>query len=178
MEKEKWLVEESSQIKIEGSSNVNEFTCQLKSPTRKDTLSISYEKEGGNIDFVKSEVYIDTRGFDCHNSMITSDLKKTLKSDQFQYITLRFISLERPTFRNFSSQQVKGVISLNIAGKTKTYHIVYRMTPKTDGTILLEGKKVINIKDFNLKTPEKLMGLIKVNEDIEVDFTMKLKPIL
>ncbi|MGK7389121.1 MAG: hypothetical protein ACNS60_02170 [Candidatus Cyclobacteriaceae bacterium M2_1C_046] len=178
VEKERWLVEESSQLLIEGSSNVNEFTCKIQSRTRKDTLTIAYDERSNRIDFVKNEVYIDTRAFDCQNAMITSDLKKTLKTDKHPYITLHFLTLQKPTFQNFSSQRVRGTIAIEIAGNTEKYAISYHMTPKTDGTILLEGKQIVNIKDFNLSTPQKLMGLIKVNEQIQVDFTMKLSPLL
>lgn len=177
-EKEKWLVEESSTLIIEGSSNVNEFTCQVEGRMREDTLTIDYDESSGTIDFIKNEVLINTRAFDCQNSMITADLKKTLNADRYPFITLKFLSLEKPAFRNFSSQKVKGTISLNIAGKTRKYIILYQMTPRTDGTLLLKGDQLININDFNLSTPGKLMGLIKVNEEIEVNFTMKLRPLL
>lgn len=178
IEKERWLVEESSRLVVEGSSNVNDFECSIQSRTRKDTLTIDYDERSQRINFVKNEVLINARTFDCQNDLITSDLKKTLKTDKYPHVTLRFLSLERPTFRNFSSQRVRGIISITIAGHTERYHINYRMTPRTDGTIILEGEQILNITDFGLTTPKKLMGLIRVNENIKVDFNMRLKPLL
>lgn len=177
-EKERWIVEESSELRIKGSSNINEFTCSIKSRSHRDTLIIDYSDNSHQITFVKNEVRININAFDCQNPIITTDLKKTLNADKYPDIILKFLSLERPTFRNFASQEVEGKIEIKIAGTVKSYPIIYQMTPKTDGTILLKGIKKIDINDFALSTPSKLMGLIKVDEEIEVDFNMTLKQLL
>lgn len=177
-EKERWLVEKSSQLIIEGSSNINEFTCKIDSRKRTDTLTIDYDDDGGNIIFIKNKVIINANNFDCGNPLITSDFKKTLKADEYNEITLYFLTLERPTFRNFSSNTVKGKIKIEIAGKAIKYDIYYKIIPSTEGTIKLEGQKKLRISEFNLSPPQKLLGLIQVNEEIEVDFNMLLTPIL
>lgn len=177
-EKERWIVEESSAMRVKGSSNVNKFTCSIESRTKKDTLSIDYAEGYGHINFVKNEVNIEARAFDCQNKLITSDMQETLKADKYPFITLTFLSIEKPTFQNFSSQSVKGKIRITIAGESNVYPIKYDMTPGTDGSILLKGKKEINIEDFDLEAPSKMFGMIQVDELIEVNFNMLLKQLL
>jgi hypothetical protein len=52
---------------------------------------------------------------------------------------------------------------------TRKYRIDCSITQCSDN-IVLKGEEVILLSDFRLKPPEKLMGLVKVNNEISVDF--------
>jgi len=177
-EKERWLVQKSSKLAIEGKSNVNDFVCEISGNNQTDTLTIDYDEDGGEIFFLKKKVRIGTSTFDCGNSLITQDFRETLKSDQYPFITLNFLTLDRPQFKDFSAMNVHGTVEIIIADIPREYTITYQIIPHTSGMIELNGSQTIQIKDFNLTPPTHLLGLIKVEERIKVDFNLQLTPLL
>jgi hypothetical protein len=43
-----------------------------------------------------------------------------------------------------------------------------------NGKIKLIGQKILKLSEFNIKTPSKMMGLIKVSDEIEIEFQLML----
>ena len=44
-----------------------------------------------------------------------------------------------------------------------------------DENLMINGKLKLNIKDFSLEPPKKMLGLIVVSEIIEINFKLVLK---
>ena len=177
-EKERWLVQRSSNLTIEGKSNISNFTCEIKGSNITDTLTINYEDDGGQITFVRKQIRINTISADCGNNLITNDFRETLKSDQYPDIFLNFLTLERPQLRDFSAMKVNGTIEIIIAAVARKYEVTYQIIPHTTGKIELIGSQKMKLGDFKLRPPTRLLGLLKVEEEITVDFHLQLTPLL
>jgi hypothetical protein len=67
---------------------------------------------------------------------------------------------------------VKGQVQVELAGKKKTMDISYHCTETSPQHIRLQGCKNMNFSDFELKPPRKIGGLIRINEDIKVNFNL------
>lgn len=63
-------------------------------------------------------------------------------------------------------------VEISIAGKKKQYVVPMKIvsTPAT----CFEGSLQLDINDFELQPPKKLFGMIKVKEDIEINFNLRL----
>ena len=83
---ETWIVSSASTLKVDGKTNINNFSCMVAS-YGKSTDQLVCEK---SIDGCKvtSHLTIAIALFDCHNRMMTKDLQKTLKSQQFPEMVL------------------------------------------------------------------------------------------
>lgn len=178
VEKERWLVKKSSNLSISGNSNISSFTCQLKGTNRTDTLTIDYDEKDGDITFLKKQIKIHTTFADCGNPLVTSDFKKTLRSEEYPDVLLNFLNLQRPQFHDFSAMTVHGTVEIIIASVSRKYDVTYKLTPYPTGQIDLVGSQSIKLGDFDLTPPSRLMGLLKVEEEILVDFNLQLTPIL
>src|SRR5688500_10053845 len=95
----KWAVEKNSTLRVEGESNVNTFRCDIQGYYQRDTIICFDNGQLNNPVQLKGSLRIDIFKFDCHNKLITNDLRKTLKADDHPRLVIRFLSLERvPVF--------------------------------------------------------------------------------
>jgi hypothetical protein len=169
----KWLVEPNCTMQILGRSNVNEFCCSIKGFKHCDTLVYS-SKDQAQPGIFSGKMVVDIKGFDCKHRFITSDLRKTLKADDNPNMSIRFLTLERIPSAT-GSPSVKGLVEIELAGIKKKYEVSYRMEQETDGHWLLTGTKTVLFSDFKLCAPSRIAGLIRIEEQIGVQFQLHLK---
>ncbi len=168
-----WIIEKNSSMNIEGSSNINAFTCDLREYLNQDTLVYSKDEKTKKLMFVNSVLNIDISKFDCHHKYITADFRKILKSEKNPWLKVRFISLDEMAVGG----NVKGVVEIEIAGQTKRMDISYAVQQYGNAQLQLVGSKIMQFSDFKLTPPRKLMGLIQINEDIKVNFHLHFRRI-
>jgi hypothetical protein len=85
------------------------------------------------------------------------------------------MSLQNPTYTNNSC--VNGVVDITLAGVTKRYTIQFSVVRSNQNSIFLKGTHPVAFSDFDLDAPEKLAGLIKVREVLNVEFNLVLREI-
>lgn len=171
-----WVVERGSWLSIEGSSNVNHFTCEVRQYLLADTLRWVRDERTRKLMFRNSAVRIDVQQFDCHHKFITVDLKKTLKASQYPYLRIHFMSIEDLTWVQ-EGATVRGQLIIELAGVRKPVDIEYKVLHGQGGRFRLNGSKHLRLTDFHLQPPSKLAGLIRINEDIRVNFELQFRPI-
>ncbi len=171
----RWVVESSSSLNIEGSSNINDFRCDITEYLKNDTLHYNMEDRSNRLNFTNSCVSLDIKRFDCHQKYITNDLRKTLKADQHPILKIQFLSMD-----NFVAEadnyKVNGTLDIVLAGVVKRINVQF-LVKKEAGRMQLIGEKQLKFADFGLVPPRKLAGLIRINEDIKVNFQLRLRPI-
>ena len=173
-ERGKWIIDSDSRLLIYGFTNVNNFTCAISCYNNFDTLEYVNNPKACELIFERNKMSIPVRNFDCGNNMITKDFWQTLKADKYPNLDIRFISLDKIDNNN----RVAGTVEIQLAGVSKRYKIVYAANT-TDGSLIqLAGKQNVCFSDFDLKAPQKLMGLIQVKENLEVEFQLSLKPVI
>lgn len=171
----KWAIEPQSTLQIDGKSNINTFECGVKEFLHTDTLV--YVNDGAQFPAkLKGSVVIDINRFDCGHRYITADLRKTLKADENPALKIRFLTMEKLT-PGLNNQKVSGTVEIELAGVTRQYEIKYVLQQSNNTLLLLTGNKIITFGDFKLKPPSRLAGLIKVAEEITVNFQLYLKPV-
>ena len=166
-----WVIERSSTMSIEGSSNISAFTCDLKEYLSQDTLYYSKDEKAKKLLFLNSVLNIDIVRFDCHNKFITADFRKILKADKIPQLKVRFISLDDLVIGGI----VKGRVEIEIAGQTRQMDISYTVQQYGNAQVQLIGSKDMDFSDFQLVPPKKLGGLIRINEEIKVNFHLHLR---
>lgn len=174
----KWLVDESSSIVINGSSNMSDFACLLQNPPTNDTLLMSFEEKDEVIKFHNTDLYIKTSCFDCQNRLITQDFQSTLQAETHPDILLSFVALEIPKNPKESMEQLDGEVKITIVGVSRSYRIKFDVKRNNDDSLFLAGKKEVSFNDFGLTPPRKLAGLVRVDNELEIDFNLSLFPLI
>jgi len=172
----RWVVDSNSSLNIEGRSNVSSFFCEVTKYLEADTLQYVNNEATRQFVFTNSNLTIDIYDFDCHQRIITSDLRKTLKADQNRFLKIHFISLDAFDVRNHN-QLVKGNVEILLAGKIKCTTIDFKINSTSTGLIQMNGSKNMLFSEFNVAPPRKLAGIIKIREEIKVNFQLFFKPV-
>ncbi len=174
----KWVVESNSSLNIEGSTNVNSFRCDATEYMRPDTLTCWKDNATRKLIFAKSILTIDIDRFDCHHKFITNDFRKTLKADQNPALKIIFLNLDQlQPSATVNMQTVKGEVNIELAGVTRKEDIIFTVKKTDDNKLELFGTRMLTFGEFNLKAPRKLAGLIRIEEEIKVNFHLYLKMI-
>ena len=163
------IIVPESKLQIRGNSNINKFKCDFNILEIKNPIPLFYEKKGNKIYFKKAKLALENSCFDCGSRGINKDFNKLLKTNEFPQIFLSLQEIEK------HDDIVEASVEMTIAGVSKMYKLPVDI--ETDETLLVSGVLNLNISDFNLKAPKKLLGLIVVSENIEIDFNLVIKEI-
>lgn len=165
MKKETVNLLKSSELVIAGSTNVNKFNCEFDISKISGERTIRYREASSELTFEDLELHLRIDAFDCGNKKMNADFQDLLVSEDYPEIV---ISINRVDV--FSEEYVKAYITLEIAGIKNQYELPVHLVKNR-----LIGKLKLNIRDFKLEPPKKALGLIQVDEMIEVQFNLKVK---
>lgn len=169
------IVQPASQLVINGNTNVNSFRCAIPKYVGIDTLVL---QEGGkNVRpvFTKGSVSLDASSFNCGLAVMSSDFRKTINSKKYPAIIIDFISFERTPTYSKTQEAFKGIIKISLAGVTKLFEMDCTIEAKSSGLIHLKGGRDFQFSDFNLAPPKHMLGLVKVEQNLNVGFHLVLK---
>ncbi len=170
-----WVVMPGSSLTVNGSTNVNKFQCDIINYSLPDTITCVKAAKTQTLP-MNGKLKLDIESFDCHNRMMTSDLRKTLKYKDFPKLTIKFISINSyPNFKN--PTKITGLVDIGLAGVAKRYEISYLFTVDNSNIVHLKGDRAVTFTDFNLSPPSKLGGVIKAKDELLVEFNLNLKPV-
>ncbi len=170
----KWLISENSSLSVNGSTNVNKFSCDIASSDQQDTLTVWRSEKGV---MLTGSINPAILSFDCHKAMMTNDLRKTLQAKKYPRLHIRFLSLsELPQLSN-KPISITGQVEIEIAGIKKMYLINYEISADSSRMIRLLGSQDLDFSDFNLVPPRKLGGIIKTKNLLCVEFQLIMKAI-
>lgn len=149
------LIIHKIEIKISGKSTVGKYNC-TNTFYKRDTIILNLNKKNCiNAD-------IPMLNFDCGNKMMTKDLQSTVKCKEFPCSRVIITNI-----KNYSNNYKCNLVFI-ITDKTLIYKdfILYQKDDKIQGTINL------NFSDIDLVPPVKMGGLVKVKDQIIVDFSL------
>jgi len=169
--KSKWLVQRTSTIRIAGSTNVNRFCCHVNEYTGPDTIVLGASGES------LGALTIDIEDFNCNSRMMTSEFKSTLKYRQFPQLRIVFMNLEKVPVFGTAAETVKGWVEVELAGICKKFEVMYTSCRVSEENVDLVGSRVFCFSDFGLTPPRKMGGLVRVNDRLDVQFTLHLHQI-
>lgn len=174
-----YVPDQLSRLWIEGRSNINEFECQANQYFAEATLiddndPIEFLQQIDERVFMQVEIRVD--GFECGRSRMNQDLQKALKSSEFPEITFTFNNAtilalpEDNSDNNEFEIEVHG--SLTVAGNTRDIHFTTKAYFVETYLIRAIGKTTIRMSDFGVEPPTALMGLIKAEDELTVNFDL------
>ena len=169
----KWSVEKNSALRILGSSNLHDFQCDALGYAASDTISFVVSANNTGRIPLQGSLKIDINTINCHNFIITRNFRNTLKANEFPYLIVKFISLERlPAFNN-NKDNLKGIVEIELGGVAKKFDIPYRIQ-KNGQIVILNGQRNFTFSDFEITPPRILGGLVKIYNKFNVEFNLKI----
>jgi len=145
-------------VLISGTTNVNQF----------DFL---YKRSGltfADSDYGQLEIEIPVRDFVPSNPFMYHDFLSLLRADEYPSISIS-IPQNQMDFISPDNESMKPDVYITIAGITRTFKLNCSLE-KCSAGVLIKGSEEIKLSDFNLKKVERLGGLVKLHDEINVSF--------
>ncbi|MGX1025072.1 YceI family protein [Psychroflexus sp. MBR-150] len=150
----------NSKIAIHGSSNVNKFICEYENVINLSNDIINYSLDDNQIKLKDTELLLNTKAFDCGNKGMNRDFKSLLNADKYENIKIQVLSIMP------EKDCISITSNISISGHQKQYK--FTVNASQNGSY--KGSLDLNICDFDLKPPTKMLGLVKVDETITIEF--------
>ena len=122
-------------------------------------------------------IVVPVKDFQCGNPFGYKDFITLLKANQHPFMK---IEIPRKTFfqhKGSTSVIINGV-SLSVAGVSRNYDILCKIEQTGNENQLIIGTTMIRLTDMEIEPPVKSMGLVKIKNEIIVNFGFRLKEYL
>jgi len=159
----------TSFVSIQGSTNLNKFFFLQK--LNKGEQNISFQNREGYI-----RLEIPSKNFEASNPLMYDDFISLIKAEKYPYISIRF--LYKPYEQNNKDEQLNLIeyeIYITLAGHENKYKIPGVIHQCKNSATHIMGEIKINLKDFQLQAPSKFMGMVKVNNEVFVNFGLSME---
>jgi hypothetical protein len=138
-------------------------------------LQVSVHSAADGLYFSNAYIHLQTIHFKCGPSQMNQDLQDLLKVKEFPQATIRLLKLRLTKEQMIQKTLLTTALSemeITLAGVTKRYIIPVSISTSGEEH-LLNGSLDLNICDFNLDPPVVMMGLIRVKEEVKINFKLK-----
>ncbi|WP_458627166.1 YceI family protein [Winogradskyella sp. PC D3.3] len=158
-----------SYLKIKGKTNVSTFECHFDMTTLSEAINIRYQDLDHAIQFDNTKLTLPNIEFNCGGKAINKDFNKLLNTEEFPEIVLKLkeISRVKP-----DDDVVTATIEITISNIVRSYKIPIAITNRDD--LHVSGVMPLDISDFSLTPPTKMLGMVKVSPKIEIHFSLKI----
>jgi hypothetical protein len=114
-------------------------------------------------------IIIPVKEFRCTNKFVYEDFLDLIKACQFPYLKINIPNNLMISYDNNQSIILKGV-TITVAGVSKQYDINCRIDKSDNDTRVLKGTTTLKLTDLEIVPPVKFLGLVKVKNEIVIDF--------
>ncbi|WP_147407406.1 hypothetical protein [Reichenbachiella sp. MSK19-1] len=167
----------SSEITIAGSTNVNSFECGLEQNAGHDVLKVDSRWTTSQLNFEGLELNYKVVDFDCGMQVMNQDFREILHADQYPRLVLKVQSIQIPnTNKEIERLHVYSNVIVQIAGERRQFIVKDgRVINKSENELIFEGSRLMKISDFGIEPPTKYMGMVKVNDEITIQFSIRMR---
>lgn len=158
-----------SYLKINGKTNVSTFGCAFNINAFSDAINIRFKEYDSSITFNNATLSLPNIEFDCGGRAINKDFNKLLNTEEHPEIVL---NLKEISEIGEDINSITATVEIIICKISKTYEVP--VSVDRENGLYVSGLLSININDFNLKAPTKMLGIVKVSPQIEIDFSLKI----
>lgn len=178
---EQWFevsVKEGS-IRVNGATNVNEFHCSLAEEKATEALKVALFQNNRHLHFSHLHLDFAVRGFQCGIPGMSADLCKLLRAERYPQIELEIINIRIHENRSTMNEvKVETTALLKLAGQEKKLTISNSQVHNLpDSAMLLLGSFAVKLTDFGLEPPVKMLGMVKVEDQIRIDYRVLIEAI-
>lgn len=154
--------QDNSSIKIEGTSSLHDWHCDVNDITGNTDVSI----EGNNITAINSlELTFVVKGIKSGKGAMDKNIYSALKEKSNPTITFKSTSASVD-----SNGKVKAEGQLTIAGSTKNVTLIAASSVE-GGKVTFEGKTTFNMTEYSIEPPTAMFGTITTGDEVSIVYS-------
>ena len=164
-----------SRLWVEGTSSTRDWKCAA------GTFDATVEVAGpeavravvaGEKSVRSVQLDVQTARMDCKNGTMNEHMLKALKAKDNPVISFRLATYELAKAGEAAQGTLAGF--LKIGGVERPVTLIVDLKDSGDGVLHVTGTHEVNMRDFDLKPPSLMLGMIKVGEKVKVSFDLLL----
>lgn len=161
-----YKIASGSEIKVAGTSNIHDWAMQTTSIAGDAQVTLA----GKNLTDVKTLNFSTAaKSLKGKEDLLNSRAHKAMKADKFSTIAFKLNSA------SVTGDIVKGSGALTIAGVTKEITVQGKASENADGSLSISGSRKIKMSEYGIQPPSFMLGALKVADEINVIYNLKLK---
>lgn len=161
-------------LTISGTSTVRPWECRV--PTYRMTLEPTSGYEQPVLDGTKAiqslQLTIDVDSIDCGIGKMNEHLRKALRADKYGQIEFDLRLYDLSAASEGIDATAEGQLTIDATSRPVTLQI--HLTPGKDGTLQARGQYTLDMKDYGVKPPKLMFGMLKVGKDVKVAFNVSV----
>ncbi len=165
---------EGSSLRIEGTSNVTDFTCHCTESFPKAESSII--KTGDRIRFSKAILQVQSKKLHCGNKAMNNDMYEALKANEYPHIFIELLEVRQSCDTRLTPNgdwaTMNATAQITIAGVSRKETLLVQAMQATEREYQFKGNKKLLLTDYGIRPPRPMMGLIKVANEIAIDLDL------
>ncbi len=169
-----YVIDDSSELYLKGSSNVTKFTCSCQCYDQEEVYRLEIDESSRIFySFENATLNLRTAGLDCGHKGINRDLYRTMRGDEFPFISIKLQEARLKDDR-LAEDLWKGNLPLNVtttitlAGVSKDVTMSVTAQQLAPDMYRFFCSTRLLMSDFGLEPPSPLFGLIKVDDEIVI----------
>jgi polyisoprenoid-binding protein YceI len=172
-----YVIEPGSRLTIDGSSNVNKFSCACNEQFPHNTLRFEVQDGGRLARFSNANLHIRTKSLDCGNNQMNKDMYQTLRANEFPNIRIELTRAQLQEANLVAGNDwtaLKANSTITIAGVSKTVSFDVKARRLGPDRLRFMASREVLMTDFNIDPPKAMLGLIKVNDAIRINLDLTI----
>jgi len=156
-------------IKVEGTSNVHDWTMTAKDVESVGTFKFNTRNELTDISSLKFSVV--AKSLKSEKTSMDGRTYKSMKADQFPKVTYQ-LTAATVTIIQDNKYAIQTTGLLTIAGKTQTISMKVMALVNSDRSISCHGTQKLKLTDYGIEPPSFMLGAMKVGNDLVIKFDL------
>lgn len=170
------LITDQSKLALNGTSNVNKFSCACTQKFSPMELHASTSSNRTVVTFDHSFLKIVTNKLDCGQKLMNKDMYETLKADKHPYIQIELKKVYFPIGVSLDDcaewVELDAETIITIAGTAKKVPLKVKARNLAAGRFQFRSTQTVQMTDFGIQPPTAMMGAIKVRNEIDIQFDL------
>lgn len=163
-------IHNQSELQIFGESNVNTFSFRYNQQYLQKDMCVTVKSNAERISLDNAVLKLKVKGFDSGHKIMNKDLYDLLKADLYPNVSIDFQSVV-PQLKSSPYKSLEVNAKVMMAGQLHN-EIIEVKALKSGESFHYVGKTKLNLKNYCIEPPVKFMGLVKVHEELTINFDL------
>jgi polyisoprenoid-binding protein YceI len=143
---------------------VNSFGCEAQ--------DVTLDAKAANSEAIEATVDVAVAELECGRERMNRDLQIAMHAEEHPKITYYLESAFQTESSDNEVISINAIGFLRVAGVVRKVEVLATAIQSDDGSYRLSGSLPIRMTDYNIDPPRALAGLIRVHDDIVVQFDL------
>lgn len=164
---------ESIEVSLKGSTNVNKFNCNMDIEPLKD-MHVEVLPIKGGFEFIGVVFNLPSSSFKCDKRLMTKEMHQLLQVDAFPDLILEVKNFHQFEATAEDDFRVSSDVTVTICDQMRDEVFTDCYWKRRGDTRSLGGYHEIQLTDYSIDPPKKMLGAVVTRNTIGLEFEIKL----